>query len=334
MSGQKKFTDVLDIKGYPYRLENGWVIVDYGGYVVLRSLTTLPEKVKFENGRNVYLPSLTTLPENVKFENGGSVSLPSLTTLPENVKFENGWSVYLPSLTTLPENVKFENGGGAYLDNLTTLPENVKFENGGSVSLPSLTTLPENVKFENGRNVHLYSLTTLPENVKFENGGSVSLSSLTDERRPYRGQTIRLKNVDGYTMLIGSERQLGNITLYRARYFGGGDLDQLKVCYVAHEGDYYAHGDDAKQAMRDLRFKIMQADFDPEELVAEVKARGTVTFNDYRLLTGACESGLTHGLAQLGAEGAEEMPLTDALNLCRGNYGGDEFIKLFEEAAA
>ncbi len=234
-------------------------------------------------------------------------------------RLENGWVIVY-------------HDGFVYLSSLTTLPENVKFENDGYVYLSSLTTL--NVKFENDGYVYLSSLTTLSENVKFENRGTVYLPRLTDEYQTYRGRTIRLKHIDGCTMLIVSERQLGDVTLYRARYFGGGDLDKLKACYIAHEGDYYAHGDDIKQAMRDLRFKIMQADFDPEELVAEVKARGTVTFNDYRLLTGACASGLTHGLAQLGAEGAEEMPLTDALNLCRGNYGGDEFIKLFEEAAA
>ncbi len=236
-------------------------------------------------------------------------------------RLENGWVIV-------------DHCGYVPLGSQTTLSENVKFENDGNVYLVSQTMLPENMKFENRGSVFLDNLTTFSEGTVFENDGSVYLPSLTDERQPYRGRTIRLKHIDGYTMLIVSERQLGDVTLYRARYFGGCDLDKLKACYIAHEGDYYAHGDNAKQAMRDLRFKIMQADFDPEELVAEIKARGTVTFNDYRLLTGACASGLTHGLAQLGAEGAEEMPLAEALNLCRGRYGGDEFIKLFEEAAA
>ncbi|MEM7698698.1 MAG: hypothetical protein AAF236_09875, partial [Verrucomicrobiota bacterium] len=47
--------------------------------VFLRSLTELPEGVKFENHGSVFLRSLTELPEGVKFENHGSVDLPSLS---------------------------------------------------------------------------------------------------------------------------------------------------------------------------------------------------------------------------------------------------------------
>lgn len=57
-----------------------------------------------------------------------------------------------------------------------------------------------------------------------------------------------------------------------------------------------------------------------------------MTFNDYRLLTGACESGLAEGLREVGMDGAEEMSLADALKLSRGKYGGARFAELMGEA--
>lgn len=219
-----------------------------------------------------------------------------------------------------------------YAYELTALGVNVTHR--GFVYLGSLTTLSEHTTFSNGNYVYLGSLTTLPEHTTFSNGDYVFLRSLTDEHQTYRGQRIRLKQIDNFTMLIRSERQLGEVTLYSAAYFGGGDLDKLKPCYVAMQGEYAAHGATVEQAMRDLRFKIAERDFDPEELVAEIKARGTVHIDDFRLITGACEEGTRHGMGQAGLDpAADELPLATVLSAAFGSYG-DKFKALFEGVAA
>ena len=165
----------------------------------------------------------------------------------------------------------------------------------------------------------------------FSNGGYVYLNSLTDEYQTYRGQRIRLKYIDGYTMLIRSERTLDDATIYSAAYFGGGELADLKSCYVAHQGEYFAHGETIEQAMRDVRFKAMEHDFDEEELVAEIKARGTVYINDFRLITGACEEGTRQGMEQAGLDrNANELPLETVLGAAFGHYG-ERFKALFVE---
>ncbi|QSR18447.1 hypothetical protein [Novosphingobium sp. KA1] len=305
-----------------------------GGYVDLGSLTTLPEGTTFSNGGYVDLGSLTTLPEGTTFSNGGNVDLSSLTTLPEGTTFSNGGNVYLGSLTTLPEGTTFSNGGNVYLGSLTTLPEGTTFSNGGNVDLSSLTTLPEGTTFSNGGNVDLGSLTTLPEGTTFSNGGNVDLGSLTDEYQTYRGQRIRLKRVDGFTMLVRSERMVGEVALYSAAYFGGGELADLKACYVAHQGEHFAHGSTVEQAMRDLRFKVMEHDFDEGELVDEIKARGTVMIEEFRLITGACEEGTRHGMAEAGLDPeANELPLATVLSAAFGHYG-ERFKALFQKEAA
>lgn len=164
------------------------------------------------------------------------------------------------------------------------------------------------------------------------NGGGVYLPSLKSESQPYRGQTIRLKKIDLYTMLIRSEKRAGEYTLYKAAYFGGGDLDKLRLCWVAQDGEYYAHGGTARAAIRDVQFKRLAAEVDVDELVAEVRERGMIRYNDFRLLTGACDEGLRHGLQELGLDPElEEMPLAGALRLSRGKYGGERMQELFEE---
>lgn len=162
-------------------------------------------------------------------------------------------------------------------------------------------------------------------------GGNVYLNSLTNERQTYRGQTIRLKTIDDYTMLILSERTVGDNTIYHAAYFGGGDLDKLKRCYVASNGEYHAHGRTVELALRDLRFKLAERDFDEDEIVAEIKARGTVLIEDFRLITGACEEGTRRGMADAGLDPeANELPLPVVLGAAFGSYG-DKFKSLFRE---
>ena len=55
--------------------------------------------------------SLTSLPPGVEFNNGGSIDLYYLTSLPPGVAFRNGGSVNLNALTSLPPGVEFTNGG-------------------------------------------------------------------------------------------------------------------------------------------------------------------------------------------------------------------------------
>jgi hypothetical protein len=218
-------------------------------------------------------------------------------------------------------------GGGLDLGSLTTLPEGAGLTAGGYLDLGSLTTLPEGASLTAGGYLGLGRLTTLPEGAGLTAGGYLGLRSLTSETQRYQGKTIRLRTIDGICTRLIKQRTVGGVTVWSAQYFRG-DLTNDPRCYVAQDGDEYAHGETAEKAMRDLRFKVAQRDLDPAELVADIKRRGTVTFNDYRLLTGACESGLSEGLRALGKEGAEEMPLGEALALCSGAYGGSTFRKL------
>lgn len=174
----------------------------------------------------------------------------------------------------------------------------------------------------------LHSLTTLPEGVTLSAGGGLDLSSLTGEVQRYQGKTIRLRTIDGYCTRLISRKKIGDATAWIAQYFKG-NLKEDRRCFVAQSGEIYAHGDTLESALRDLRFKIAQVNFDLDDLIATIRQRKTVTFNDYRLITGACESGLREGLRSRGIDpDTEELPLKDALELCRNGYGGDVFRRV------
>ena len=178
--------------------------------------------------------------------------------------------------------------------------------------------------------VNLSFLTSLPDGTKFENRGGVHLSNLTSPFQTYLGKQITLRTIDSYTMLCGRTKAIGDVSIMTARYFGGGDIAKLKRCYVASQGDVYAHGETAETAMRDLRFKIAQVNFDASDLIAKVKKAKKITFNEFRLLTGACESGLQHGLQQLGLDAnTEELQLDRALKLVRGQFGEHKMMEAF-----
>ena len=208
----------------------------------------------------------------------------------------------------------------------------VSVTHNGYVDLRSLTSLPKGVKFENGGFVYLRSLTTLPKGVKFENSGYVDLDGLTGEHS-YLGKTRNFRCVDGFTMLMGASKTFGGFSVCSARYFGGGEVEKLKKCYVAESGNITAHGDTMKSAVEDLQYKLADS-ADKASIAAEIIATGTVTLAQFRGLTGACRDGIRQHLSSVGIDldAIDEMPLTDALK-AMGNTSFGETFKSYVEVA-
>ena len=115
---KKEFKQVLERKGYSYKIEGDKIVVTYEGSVDLSLLTSIPPGVVFNNKGGVDLDSLTSLPPGVEFNNLGGVYLESLTYLPTGVGFKNDGHVDLESLTNIPSGVEFNNLGGVYLESL------------------------------------------------------------------------------------------------------------------------------------------------------------------------------------------------------------------------
>ena len=307
--------------------------ISAGGNIYLGSRTTLPEGVTLSAGGYIDLESLTTLPEGVTLSAGGNIYLRSLTTLPEGVTLSAGGNLYLESLATLPEGVTLSADGNLNLESLTTLPEGVTLSAGGYIYLGSLTTLPEGVTLSAGGNLYLRSLTTLPEGVTLSAGGYIYLRSLTTPSQRYKGQDVYIEQVDGFTMQrLSTPKAIGESLVWRAAYFNGrGDGER---CYIAERGGFTSHGDSIATALRDIEFKQLQETFDESSLVSEIIDRGRITFSEYRLLTGACESGLRRGIAECGLpDDTDSVSIHEILKYSSGRFGGDRIRKLFGHMA-
>ena len=131
-------------------------------------------------------------------------------------------------------------------------------------------------------------------------------------------------------MLIESEKITKGVTICKARYFGGGDLDKLKPCYLAKVGNHWAHGKTVKEAVQDATDKAV-GDMDQSEVVAEIKSTGKVTVAQYRAITGACREGCRHFLQTIGKPDATELNLEEAKELTKGQYGYEKFIEAISQ---
>ena len=92
---REAFIKKLKREDYSYEIEGDKIVVTYGGNVDLRSLTSLPPGVEFENRGDVDLRSLTSISPGVEFRNRGVVLLNVLTSIPPGVVFRNEGDVYL-----------------------------------------------------------------------------------------------------------------------------------------------------------------------------------------------------------------------------------------------
>ena len=185
----------------------------------------------------------------------------------------------------------------------------------------SLTSLPERLSVDG----YLYlngctSLTSLPETLSVP--GSLDLSGCVFTQQ-WRGRRVTITSIDGLATVIGKFKTLPDGSeVTKARYFRTVAYEDMAPCYVARINGYTAHGDTVAKAIRDARFKFAEADFDADDLIATITERGTVEFNDFRLLTGACESGLREGMRQAGLDpDAQSLPLATVLANAYGEFG-------------
>ncbi len=128
---------------------------------------------------------------------------------------------------------------GVYLDGVQSLRENVTFRNRGYVYLGDVTAIEGEIMFENWGYVDLCDLDSISGKVIFENKGWIYLGKVREMK--YRGSDIKLKNIDGYTMMINSEESINGITIMKCQYFGGGELCNLDKCIVVQDGENYSH---------------------------------------------------------------------------------------------
>jgi hypothetical protein len=114
-----EFEEMLLGKRYPYKEENGGIII--GGEnksIFMNHLTSIPEGVHFRNDGDVYMNSLLELPGRITFENNGFVSLNVLTRMSGDARFNNRGFIHCPMLVKFPKGVEINNRGEVYIKDI------------------------------------------------------------------------------------------------------------------------------------------------------------------------------------------------------------------------
>ena len=104
---------------------------------------------------------------------------------------------------------------------------------------------------------------------------------------------------DGILSTVLSVHVRGEYTIYKTPFE-----------FVAHKGEYTAHGKTIKKAVSDVEFKIVS-----EKLKKEpIKEDTVITIQHYRLITGACESGVISWMKQVFNEKERAKILDKGIN--------------------
>jgi len=137
------------------------------------------------------------------------------------------------------------------------------------------------------------------------------------------GAKVNAKDIDGLTTILKSSKKVGGFTIHKAEYY-----PNKEDCFVAEKDGFYAHGKTVKDAVSDCNFKFMQKTLNVDDLVKDIKERGTFTKQDYRLITGACSFGVDKFCGENNISG-EKLVIKEVLRLTADSYGGEKIRELF-----
>lgn len=171
-------------------------------------------------------------------------------------------------------------------------------------------------------------VTSLPENLTV--GGSLDLSgtgvtSSENIRRLRNGDYKDGRYLYADNILTHVKRKLiaGGYTYFEGKIPGRN---------VIFDGTNFAHCETRQQGLADLRFKAA-ADRGAEQykdlpLGHELPLDEMVTM--YRVITGACQQGSQAFVDSLGDKLKDRYTIREAVELTRGQYGGNRFAKFFQ----
>ena len=139
--------------------------------------------------------------------------------------------------------------------------------------------------------------------------------------------------IDGIATII--KAVFGN---YAKGYILNKDLT-LSTCYIAKEGQYFAHGDTLADAVRDAHEKAFDG-MDEDERIEEfwkchekdVKYPAMDFYDWHHRLTGSCEAGRKSFAANNGVNlETDTYTVEEFVKICKNSYGGGIIRRLLEE---
>jgi hypothetical protein len=106
----------------------------------------------------------------------------------------------------------------------------------------------------------------------------------------FKNNSLKIKSVDSYPFVVQTEKTTKGITLYSGYNFNGTNskgMPKVESAYVAKKDGFTAHGKTLKQAIADLKFKVVAEKLKKEPITPDTE----LTVMYYRTITGACDFG-------------------------------------------
>lgn len=129
--------------------------------------------------------------------------------------------------------------------------------------------------------------------------------------------------VDGIATFLRKKKKRGEFEIWEGKFFN----DDQK-CFVANRQDFYAHGRTIKEAIEDVNFKYLNESMDVQDVVNQIKATGSMSVAEFRMITGACREGCRRFLKQRGIS-KTELPFNEAIELIKDQFGWGRIQEAF-----
>ena len=138
--------------------------------------------------------------------------------------------------------------------------------------------------------------------------------------------------IDNFVEVILNKKNKGNIIIRKTIEINDYFNHENFTRYVVSKGEFNAHGETIKKAMKDLEFKILSSK-GVEENVKRVLKDNKVTFDDYRLITGSCELGTKDWFDKNNFPYDMEVTVEKAIELVTKTnaYANDIFVEAIEK---
>ena len=137
----------------------------------------------------------------------------------------------------------------------------------------------------------------------------------------YKNTVYNVTNIDGYCMVLSHSKKYDKYTIHKGYEFPYED----ETYYVAEYDGKYAHGKTAKDAIRDLEFKLCKN--------RGVEQYDGLTLNDkvhgytfYRIMTGACDIGVRDYCDRTSTDIDGKYTIQEVIDKTVGEYGHDTLL--------
>jgi hypothetical protein len=137
--------------------------------------------------------------------------------------------------------------------------------------------------------------------------------------------------VDGILSFLISSKKTKGYEIQTTKRVGYVDIE-----YIAEKDGIFAHGNSVKKAISDLEFKILSEQIKKEPITLDM----VMTVQKYRIITGACDSGVRGWMEQKGlpytinddGNTVESKPIkvSELLPILGGAYGSDRIKSLLK----